>query len=71
MPRGLEVDYVVQTVGDDELPDGRNVVIVEREEGPPLLLINGEPARAWALMRAYEGASEPLEPKALLSLLAV
>lgn len=52
------MNYEVQTVGDDELPEGRNVVIVERESGPPLLLVSGPPARAWALMRAYEDACE-------------
>ena len=53
------MDYVVQTVGDDELPVGRHVVIVECIDGPPLILVNGAPARAWALMRAWEDTLEP------------
>lgn len=48
------MNYVVQVVGDDELPEGRHVVIVERDEGPAVMLINGVPARVWALMRQWE-----------------
>ena len=51
--------YEVQTVGDDELPEGIHKVIVERDDGPPLLIINGEPARCWRLMRAWEDTLEP------------
>lgn len=53
------MDYRIQVVGDDELPQGMCTVIVEMEEGPPLMLINGEPARVWSLMRAYEDTVEP------------
>ena len=54
------MQYVVQPVGDHELPEGRHAVIVEREDGPPLLLVNGEPARVWRMMRAYEDDVEPV-----------
>lgn len=60
------MDYVVQTVGDDELPAGRNMVIVECVDGPPLILINGAPARAWALMRAWEDTQEPCTEPSIL-----
>lgn len=48
--------YDVHVVGDDELPAGIHQVIVERTSGPPLLLLNGAPARCWLWMRAYEAA---------------
>lgn len=55
--------YEVQPVGDDELPEGIHVVIVEREREPHLMLLNGLPARVWRLMREWENdlgsASEP------------
>lgn len=55
---GGSVHYEVQTVGDDELPDGIHQVIVERIDGPPLLILNGEPARCWSFMRAWEDTLE-------------
>lgn len=62
------MQYVIQPVGDDELPEGRNVVIVEREEGPALMLINGMPARVWRLMREWEDTLEPCTvPSVLLA----
>lgn len=62
------MNYVVQVVGDDELPAGRHVVIVERDEGPAVMLINGVPARVWALMRQWEDTCEPCtEPSVLLA----
>lgn len=51
--------YEVQTVGDDELPAGIHEVIVERIDGPPLLILNGEPAKCWRFMRAWEDTREP------------
>jgi len=62
------VNYVVQVVGEDELPEGRHVVIVERDEGPPLMLINGPPARTWSLMRAYEDTCESSSVPSILRL---
>lgn len=53
------MQYAVQIVGDDDLPQGMNKVVVERGDGPPLLLINGEPARVWRFMRGYEDTHEP------------
>jgi hypothetical protein len=52
------VSYIVQVVGDDELPAGIHKVIVERDGLRPLLLINGEPARTWRFMCAYEAEVE-------------
>jgi hypothetical protein len=51
--------YVVQAVGDDELPEGITHVVVERENDPPLLLISGEVARCWRMMRSWENTLEP------------
>lgn len=53
------MQYVVQTVGDDELPEGVHWLAVEQEDGPPLLLINGDPARCWAFMQATQATCEP------------
>lgn len=33
-------------------------VIVERIDGPPLMLINGELAKCWRFMRAFEDTRE-------------
>ena len=60
------MNFVVREVGDDELPEGRHVVIVECEGGPPVLLINGLPARAWRLMQAVEDERVDVEPSVLL-----
>ena len=64
--QGARVDYIVQEVRDDELPEGRHVVIVERENGPPVMLINGAPARVWRLMQAWEDNRACTEPSVLL-----
>lgn len=49
------MDYVVQTVGDDDLPAGINRVVVERGDGlQPILFINGDPARCWRMMCDYQ-----------------
>lgn len=53
--------YEVHTVGDDDLPPGVHSVIVERPEGPALLLINGAIADCWRLMRTWEGTFESCE----------
>lgn len=53
------MNYEVQVVADDELPEGVSRVIVEREGAPPLLLLCGEPARTWLFMRSYEDTLEP------------
>lgn len=53
------MQYLVQTVADDELPEGMTRVIVEQVEGPPILLINGTAARTWAFLRAWEDTCEP------------
>jgi hypothetical protein len=52
------MQYVVQTVGDDDLPDGIHWVTVEQLDGTTVLLINGEPARCWAFMQATQGLRE-------------
>lgn len=51
--------YTVQTVADHELPAGVNKVIVERGDGTAVMLLNGEPARCWHMMRAWEDSLEP------------
>lgn len=53
------MQYAIQIVGDDELPQGMNTVIAEQNDGPPIMLINGEPARIWRFMRAWEDTLEP------------
>lgn len=53
------MNYIVQIVGEDELPQGMHMVIVEQKDGPPIMLINGEPARAWRFMREWEDTREP------------
>lgn len=58
--------YQVRPVGDDELPEGVHVVIVECETEPHVMLVNGGPARAWALMRAWEHEQEPCTRPSLL-----
>lgn len=58
--------YEVHTVADDALPPGIDRVIVERTEGPPLLIICGVPARVWAFMRAWEDTIEPPAAPTLL-----
>lgn len=58
--------YAIQIVADDELPDGMNKVIVERVGEPPLMLINGELARGWRFMRAWEDMQEPSSVPSIL-----
>ena len=54
------VKYVVQIVNEDELPDGLDMVIVERGDAkPPVLLVSGRPAEVWRAMRALEDAHGP------------
>lgn len=60
------MQYAIQVVGDNELPEGLNKVIVEQVDGPPLMLINGELARAWRFMRAYEDALEPCDVPSIM-----
>ena len=60
------MDYVVREVGDDELPEGRHAVIVECKDGPPVLLINGVPARVWRLMQAREDECGDVDTRVLL-----
>lgn len=55
------MQYAIQVVGNEELPEGVDRVIVERENEPPLMLISGELARCWRFVRAYEDALEPCE----------
>lgn len=50
--------YEVHAVADGALPQGMDRVIVERTDGPPLLIISGTPARVWRFMRAWEDDCE-------------
>lgn len=60
--------YEVKAVPATALPAGVTTVIVERTEGPPLLLISGERARCWAFMRAWEDSLEPSDVPTILQL---
>lgn len=51
--------YLVEAVADNALPAGVERVIVERDDGPPVLLISGEAARCWEFMRCWEDTLEP------------
>lgn len=51
--------YQVQVVGNDEMPEGIDRLIVEREDGTVLLLLSGVYADCWQFMRAYEATREP------------
>lgn len=53
------MQYTVQIVADHELPNGVERVIVEREDGSAVMLINGNTARCWSFMRAWEDSLEP------------
>lgn len=64
------MQYLVHTVADNALPEGVSWLIVERDDEPPLLLINGEVARCWRFMRAWEDTIEPSwQPTVTLPLL--
>lgn len=60
------MNYAIQIVGDDELPQGMNKVVVERPDGTALMLINGDPARVWRWMMAWEDTLEPRAAPAVL-----
>ncbi len=53
------MQYAIQVVGDDDLPQGVNKVVVERNDGTALMMINGELARCWRFLRAWEDTLEP------------
>lgn len=58
--------YQVQVVGIDEMPEGIDRLIVEREDGTALLLLSGVYADCWAFMRAYEDTREPCTVPSIL-----
>lgn len=60
------MQYVVQTVEDNELPEGIDAVIVERADGTAVMLVSGRPAQVWAMMR---GREDSLESELIPSLL--
>lgn len=60
------MQYVVQTVGDDELPEGMDRVAVERPDGTVILFINGAPARCWAFMQSVQDMWEPTAEPTIL-----
>jgi len=51
--------YHVHVVGDDEMPEGLDRLIVERKDGTAVLLLSGVYAECWQFMRAYEDTREP------------
>lgn len=60
------MQYEVLAVGDDELPEGVDHLVVEQPDGPPVLLINGAPARCWAYMQAFQDMQESCAMPTLL-----
>lgn len=60
------MQYVVQTVEQGELPDGVDLVIVDRGDDDPVMLLSGKPAEAWTAWRQWE---DTIEPRMLPSLL--
>jgi hypothetical protein len=62
------VQYEVQVVEDSELPEGHDLVIVDRGDRLlPVLLLAGRPAQAFLAMRAWESVCEQREaPSTLL-----
>lgn len=68
-PRGglSGMQYEMKVVDPGELPEGTDVVIVERGDGTALMLLAGRPAQVWAAMRAYEDTVEPCDLPSVLS----
>lgn len=53
------MQYEVQIIEDDVMPEGHDLLIVERGPGEtPMLLLAGRPAEAFLAMRAYEASLE-------------
>ena len=50
--------YSVRVVGNDELPEGIERVIVERPEGAPLLLLAESAAQTWRFLCEWQSAQE-------------
>lgn len=49
------MQYEVQVVDDGDLPDGRDLVIVERGcDLPAVLIMSGRAAKVWRAMRDWE-----------------
>lgn len=62
----LGMRYQVQVVGDAEMPEGMDRLIVEREDGTAVLLLSGVYAECWRFMRAYEDTREPCDVPSVL-----
>jgi hypothetical protein len=61
------VKYEVRLVDDDELPEGRDLVIVERVPGEAaIMLIAGRPAQIWRAMRDWEAQHDVPDSPSLL-----
>lgn len=60
------VRYEVQAVEEGELPDGTDVVFVDRGDGTAVMLVSGRVAEVWAMMRAFEDSREPSSVASLL-----
>ncbi len=60
------MQYAIEVVGDDDLPQGVHKVVVEREGQQSMLLINGPLAQCWRFMRAYEDTIEPCDVPTIL-----
>lgn len=48
----------MKTVKEGDLPPGVDHVIVQRSDGPPLLILSGHPARVWEWVRHWEDSLE-------------
>lgn len=62
--------YEVQLVDDDAMPDGRDLVIVERgPTEPAVMLLAGRPAEVWRAMCEWEAAHDiPAAPTLLYAM---
>jgi hypothetical protein len=56
---GLGLRYEVRTVESGDLPQGIDHVIVQRPDGPPLLILSGRVAHVWEWVRHWEDSEEP------------
>lgn len=60
------MQYEVRIVEQSDLPEGTDMVIVDRGAESPVMLLGGRPAEAWLAMRAWEDLQEPCSVPSLL-----
>lgn len=62
--------YEVRIVDDNDLPAGRDLVIVERGPGqPPVMLLSGRPAQVWCATRRWEDSLDECHADDVMTLL--